>query len=1268
MSNQYTGIDTNKSLVPINPEAFSEGLTYQQGRSTPLLYAAKNVLPTDLGYMSYFGTANSLGTTLLDKDIQEILSYRTLTGDTILFALCRDGCYFKALAGEGTPTLTDIDAVVGPPAVPAKIKVDLDSDEFASWTFLFNSPQGSTSPWHLWTYAVIENKLYLYQKGMKYIARIDSTEKGQFFVDKLLPSFIISDVARIYKYVAELTIKGVSAFTKRTVTAFGVDINVATTTTSQSSIAHNTLVAKLNAGGMGASLQNYSGASQNSLSLLLGLSNYKLARNTTEEEYYKGVLLQQDGATPVWAGALTLTLRGTAINIAPIANGDSWTVAEYVADTINAAGLSGVVAFPRYGAMGAAGLPQILIYVAEIAGDASYSLTQAGGNVPTWNIPTLNVQSFKFNPSAYKVKLELYVDPIAGPYTAGTVFAYSDINVSISVTSVTGDTSDSIQFKLHKAFKDAGYIVDDYYWAIHLPDNMALDFSVASYPAATSTNLYISFYVPEMTRVIEKAPTAAQLNITSTGTMVKDRHLIGIISHPPSLGDAASTTRKNTIILPSTGGTLIFSIRDATAMEYGEYFATGGEYFTYALPAWTTLAEAYAAYNNLVTFIDSIGGITASLIATPTASNPAGDLTISLWYMGAPARFYGYTISCILDGVELSTDIHGTSIDPDEYYGDLPSYDCVLKFSNADAIAYGTAMGITINGQSASWTWNIGGSNLTTIQNALDTMMPLYIGMTGNTESDGIVTINARFSPINTAIGISTTIVNGHLIDGFVNLATFDETTIAYTPYFEEYFIQIPPNQATHTITLQIGAASQVVTVYATDAMDNIRNKLVAAMDILDEHHYRMLQFSDPAPAYYGQITFSIISLDGSDPLVSVGPTSEDEPFTIISSTNETIELAQVEGISEARGRLLAWDYTNSFYLGSARDPADFTPSLSTQANSYRIDAVKGNVVKILPISEGSLIYSTGGIVKGSYVGGSSQQVFRYTAIDERGSIDPRHIAKGAGQQFFIGSNGLYSIDAQNNQVQLVGKELADYLNQYKYPLHVQVIGDRYLVINLIEKSETIDMEAVREGTATEFQSGAAVPGYTANPVQNLVLPDVAFGQNLFPIFQRALIYDIVLQKWGQLTIPYRSLFSINPFNQEGYPAEKDYGLRESRYHTDVRSLGAILANGTTVLFDDEPESSWLVYGKYKMSNSNFTGVIEVEADFVDYPNCQLQLEPSMDGRTIQAARIKSSAVLNKPHARWPILSVARWFNVVVKGKFNIIKLGVLGKLSGRRP
>jgi hypothetical protein len=114
---------------------------YPEGAFPILAYDGQNVLPTALGYRSFFAehTKFTTGPQLADKKVQQMLVAQTPLMSSIFLALCEDGLY-----------------------------VCNATNEVASFNWLHIVDYSATEQLgvrRLWTYCVISNVIYLYQQG-----------------------------------------------------------------------------------------------------------------------------------------------------------------------------------------------------------------------------------------------------------------------------------------------------------------------------------------------------------------------------------------------------------------------------------------------------------------------------------------------------------------------------------------------------------------------------------------------------------------------------------------------------------------------------------------------------------------------------------------------------------------------------------------------------------------------------------------------------------------------------------------------------------------------------------------------------------------------------------------------------------------------------------------------------------------------------------------------------------------------------------------------
>lgn len=147
MSTRSHLIQTNRSMIILDPNGMPVNLgqttreDYPEALFPIMAYDGKNVIPTALGYRSFFGEDKkfNVGTLLNGKLVQQVFVFQTIAMSTVMIALAEDGMYVSNATEEPTqfPWLKIVDTSTG-------------------------QAEGVR---RLWTYCVISNVVYFYQQG-----------------------------------------------------------------------------------------------------------------------------------------------------------------------------------------------------------------------------------------------------------------------------------------------------------------------------------------------------------------------------------------------------------------------------------------------------------------------------------------------------------------------------------------------------------------------------------------------------------------------------------------------------------------------------------------------------------------------------------------------------------------------------------------------------------------------------------------------------------------------------------------------------------------------------------------------------------------------------------------------------------------------------------------------------------------------------------------------------------------------------------------------
>ena len=158
-------IDVTRTFLPIKASTFPTTMHGTAKEDSPetripvMAYEAKNILPTSMGYMSYFGTVSQLEIDALPANADYLFIYQNDLFENILIALCDSGIWIKK--GNATGAWTQAHTVV------------LDADPNAHYP---------------WTYSVLNDDLYCYQQNKPNYQKIVSAVGPGVTVTSFVPN------------------------------------------------------------------------------------------------------------------------------------------------------------------------------------------------------------------------------------------------------------------------------------------------------------------------------------------------------------------------------------------------------------------------------------------------------------------------------------------------------------------------------------------------------------------------------------------------------------------------------------------------------------------------------------------------------------------------------------------------------------------------------------------------------------------------------------------------------------------------------------------------------------------------------------------------------------------------------------------------------------------------------------------------------------------------------------------------------------------------
>jgi len=163
----------------------------------------------------------------------------------------------------------------------------------------------------------------------------------------------------------------------------------------------------------------------------------------------------------------------------------------------------------------------------------------------------------------------------------------------------------------------------------------------------------------------------------------------------------------------------------------------------------------------------------------------------------------------------------------------------------------------------------------------------------------------------------------------------------------------------------------------------------------------------------------------------------------------------------------------------------------------------------------------------------------------------------------------------------------------------------------------------------------------------------------IYPTYTGAYVYDTVYQKWGKFKGDYKCLVDYAPLNSNHQKV-----VSFSNFGMDA---GTLNSSGYVTLFSSVCSDSYLKYGRLGFYRQGYTYPEVVTCHFARPFTGEIEVEASLDGRSVHAALTESKSFTGVGYANVYPSYAAKWFNFSITGEFDIRNLEFTGRISGRR-
>lgn len=378
---------------------------------------------------------------------------------------------------------------------------------------------------------------------------------------------------------------------------------------------------------------------------------------------------------------------------------------------------------------------------------------------------------------------------------------------------------------------------------------------------------------------------------------------------------------------------------------------------------------------------------------------------------------------------------------------------------------------------------------------------------------------------------------------------------------------------------------------------------------------------------------------------------------------------AETRGIGSSSNYLLAFTVLE-VHWSSLVDPLDFTPSLSTGAGFAIPQDVKARITAVLGTAGGFIVYTAKNAVAAVYTN-NSRAPFSFKEVSNAGGISSYEQVtseQSSGPQYAWTTGGLQKISIQG--AESISAEVNDFIagqlwEYYDKPTHA-----------LVQQYAANSEFAVK---LAFISSRWLIISYRTTDSGNS--------------YNYALVYDIILKRWGKLKLAHVDCFyypypvSSNPLSYTQL-APKGYDDLVGGYDDLVSkvtsdplsklSIGFLTESGEVKIAKmsyskDDPHDAVVVFGKFQMVRASMITMQQMDIESVwpgtvlGTPEYAAYVIPSLDGYGLQPAQAMVKISTAPGRTRYAKRVTGLNLNVAVEGTFALTAYLLEVTLDGDR-